>query len=298
MGKPNMKQRNKDTFYTGPKRLYLILRCLVLLVMARQIWLGNWGNVFTCLLTLVLFLLPSIVERRLKLDLPDALEILILLFIFAAEILGEIGEFYVNVRGWDTMLHTVNGFFMGAIGFALIDLLNRHPRFHFNLSPLFVAFVAFCFSMAIGVLWEFFEYGVDRILLKDMQKDTIITTISSVALHPDGRNIPVVIEGITDTVIHAAGGEVTIAGGYLDIGLRDSMKDLLVNFIGAVVFSVLGFLYIKGRSKFPALFIPRLLLQEEYEATERERAARVENLRRARSLRREKRRQKKEGGQK
>ena len=295
MGKPKKKKRNKDAFHTGPKRLYLILRGLVILVMARQIWLGNWDNVLTCLLTLVLFLLPSVAERRLKLDLPDTLETIILLFIFAAEILGEIGEFYVNVRGWDTMLHTVNGFFMGAIGFALIDLLNRHPRFHFNLSPLFVAFVAFCFSMTIGVLWEFFEYGVDRILLKDMQKDAIVTTISSVTLHPDGRNIPVILEGITGTTVHHALGETRIPGGYLDIGLRDTMKDLLVNFIGAVVFSVLGFFYIKGRSKFPAKFIPRLLTQEEYEAAEKERAARVESLRQARQLRREKRRQKKEG---
>lgn len=276
----------------GPRGMYLLLRALVILVMARQIWLGNWGHVFTCLLTLLLFLLPSFAERRLRLDIPDALETLILLFIFSAEILGEIGEFYVNVRGWDTMLHTVNGFFMGAIGFALIDLLNRHPRFHFNLSPLFVAFVAFCFSMTIGVLWEFFEYGVDRILLKDMQKDVLITEISSVTLHPDGRNIPVVLEGISGTTVHYAGGELLIEGGWLDIGLRDTMKDLLVNFIGAVVFSVLGYFYILGRSRFPAKFIPRLRTQEEVDAAERERAARVENLQRAKALRREKRRQK------
>lgn len=283
---------------TRKERLYTTLHVLVLLVMARQLWLGNWDHVFTCLLTLVLFLVPSFAERRLKIDLPDLLECVVLLFIFSAEIMGEIGEFYVNVRGWDTMLHTVNGFLMGAIGFAMIDLLNRHPRFHFNLSPLFVAFVAFCFSMTIGVVWEFFEYGVDRLLLKDMQKDTIVTAISSVTLHPDGRNIPVVIDGITSTVIHTAEGEVSVAGGYLDIGLRDTMKDMLVNFIGAVVFSVLGYFYIKGSAKLPARFIPRLLSPEEQEETERERARRVEEIRRLKSLRRARRRQKRRSRQK
>ena len=255
-----------------PRALYLVLRGLVILVMARQIWLGNYSNVFTCLLTLGLFLVPSIAERRLKVDIPSLLESIILVFIFAAEILGEIGEFYVNVPHWDTVMHTVNGFMMAAIGFTLIDVLNQHPRFHISLSPLFVAFVAFCFSMTIGVLWEFFEYGVDRLLLKDMQKDTIVTTISSVALHPEGRNIPVVIRGITDTVVHTAdGGELVISGDYLDIGLLDTMKDLLVNFIGAVVFSVIGYFYIKGRSGLPAKFIPRMLTEEEVQAAEEER---------------------------
>ena len=282
-------QKAKTGSKQTPKKLYWILQALVVLVMARQIWLENWSNVFTCVLTLVLFLVPSIAEWRLKIDLPNLLEAIILIFIFAAEILGEIGEFYVNVPHWDSIMHTVNGFMMAAIGFALIDVLNRHPRFHISLSPLFVAFVAFCFSMTIGVLWEFFEYGVDTLLSKDMQKDTIVTAISSVKLHPEGRNIPVVVKGITDTVIHAASGDVTVQGGYLDIGLMDTMKDLLVNFVGAVVFSVIGYFYIKGRSKFPAKFIPRMLTEEEVQDSDAELRQRVEQLRLARAEKRSKR---------
>ena len=105
-------------------------------------------------------------------------------FIFSAEILGEIQSFYTIIPLWDTILHTINGFMMAAIGFAMIDILNQDPHFHINMSPLFVAFVAFCFSMTIGVIWEFFEYGMDQFFLTDMQKDWYVPNISSVLLNP------------------------------------------------------------------------------------------------------------------
>ena len=82
-----------------------------------------------------------------------------LLFIFSAEILGEISSFYVLFPFWDTTLHTLNGFLAAAIGFSLVDLLNRSDRVKFDLSPLFLSITAFCFSMTIGVLWEFFEFA-------------------------------------------------------------------------------------------------------------------------------------------
>ena len=244
--------------------LYLVLRILVIGIMVMQLLKGNYHNVFLCVLTLVLFMIPSFVERRLKIDVPDTLEVVILLFIFAAEILGEINEYFVRVPHWDTMLHTLNGFLMAAIGIALIDVLNRTDRFAFNMSPLFVALVAFCFSMTIGVLWEFFEFVADMITRSDMQKDTIVSTISSVTLHPEGRNIPIVVTDISKTVIwgsiNGVPQEITI-NGYLDIGLIDTMKDLLVNFVGAVVFSVIGFFYIKsrGKGKIARRFIPTML---------------------------------------
>ncbi len=83
---------------------------------------------------------------------------------------------------------------MAAIGFAMIDILNQDPHFHINMSPLFVAFVAFCFSMTIGVIWEFFEYGMDQFFLTDMQKDWYVPNISSVLLNPSGLNDPIIIK--------------------------------------------------------------------------------------------------------
>jgi len=136
--------------------VYILLRFAVIAMMVAQFFNGNFENVFLCLLTLVLFLLPTIFERSLQVDLPNTMEIIIMLFIFAAEILGEIRAFYTTFPAWDTMLHTLNGFLCAAIGFSLVDMLNRNERFSLSLSPAFMAMVAFCFSMTIGVLWEFF----------------------------------------------------------------------------------------------------------------------------------------------
>ena len=242
--------------------VYLVLRLMVILIMVAQFFNKNFENVFLCLLTLVLFLLPTIFERRLQIDLPDTLEIIIMLFIFAAEILGEISAFYTTFQGWDTMLHTLNGFLCAAIGFSLVDMFDRNERFSLSLSPVFMAIVAFCFSMTIGVLWEFFECTMDQLFLLDMQKDAVVNSISSVMLDPTGGNTPVAIKGITDVIVVANGEQISLGlGGYLDIGILDTMKDLVVNFVGAVVFSFIGYFYVKSRGKgrFAKRFIPQVL---------------------------------------
>lgn len=236
--------------------VYLILRALVILIMILQFLNGNYENVFLCILTLFLLIVPSIIQLQFRIELPKTLEVILLLFIFAAEILGEISSFYILLPMWDTVLHTLNGFLAAAIGFSLVDLLNESDRMEFRLSPLFMAVVAFCFSMTIGVLWEFFEFGMDQFLGMDMQKDTIIHSFQSVLLDPTKSNIPIVVDNIHDVIIN----EKSLGlGGYLDIGLIDTMEDLLVNFIGALVFSVFGFFYVKSRGKrhFASRFIPR-----------------------------------------
>ena len=226
--------------------LYMVLRALVILVLIAQLLDRNYENVFLCALTLMLFTIPSVVEIRMDIDIPVGMQAIIMLFIFAAEILGEINKYYLIFPYWDTMLHTLNGFLAAAIGLALIDLLNRSQRFSFELSPVFVVLVAFCFSITIGVLWEFFEHFMDLSFGLDMQKDTVIHEISSVMLNPAGANRPETIRNITSTVVN---GQELGLGGYLDIGLFDTMADLFVNFIGAVTFSVIGFGYLKYRGR-------------------------------------------------
>ena len=250
----------------GLAAVYFILRLLVVLMLVAQVFNGNFENVFLCVLTLFLFTLPSFLERKIRIDIPNTLEIIILLFIFAAEILGEIRAYYVTFPYWDTMLHTLNGFLCAAIGFSLLDILNRNERLTFSLSPVYLAVVAFCFSMTIGVLWEFFECTMDQLFLLDMQKDTIVHSIGSVMLDPSGGNTPVAIEDITDVIVVTADGaqHALGLGGYLDIGILDTMKDLFVNFIGAVVFSFIGYFYVKNRGKgsFARRFIPKALPHE------------------------------------
>lgn len=238
--------------------VYLLLRAIVVAALVMSVFRGEWESVFLCALTLVLFLLPAFIEKNFRVELPDTLEIIILLFIFATQILGELDAWYVRYQGWDTLMHTLNGFLCAAVGFSLVDLLNRNVRTGFRLSPLYLSLVAFCFSMTVGVLWEFFEFAMDRFFLQDMQKDTILHTISSVALDPSMSSRPVIVRGITDVAVN---GESLGLGGYLDVGLYDTMKDLFVNFIGAVVFSVIGYFYVRGRGKgtFAERFIPVVL---------------------------------------
>ena len=252
--------------------VYIVLRLAVILMLIAQFVKGNFENVFLCVLTLILFLVPTFIERKIHVDLPDTLEIIIMLFIFAAEILGEIQAYYITFPYWDTMLHTINGFLCAAIGFALVDILNRSERFSIQLSPLFLAITAFCFSMTIGVLWEFFECIMDQFFFLDMQKDTVVNTISSVMLDPKGGNHPTAIRNITDVIVVTADGtqHALGMGGYLDIGILDTMKDLFVNFIGAVVFSIIGYFYVKSRGKgrFARRFIPQVVRPEEEKTKE------------------------------
>lgn len=244
MKKKKLK-KTKKTLIT-----YFVLRVLVIACMVAQSMNGNWENVLLCVLTLLLFTIPTIFSETLNITLPSTLETIVYIFIFAAEILGEVQSFYTHVIYWDSILHTINGFICAAIGFSLIDLLNTNDNIHINLSPIFVSIVAICFSMTIGVIWEFFEYSVDKLLLKDMQKDTIVKTISSVTLDEKKENNPIVVDNIEKTIIYTKDKEVVIEGGYLDLGINDTMKDLFVNFLGAITYSLIGFLYIKNRDKY------------------------------------------------
>ncbi len=291
--KPNIVKRMLGEFHSyidgRPKRvviIYVVLRVLVILTLAHQVLLGNYYNAMLCVMTLLLFMIPAFAGKQLKVKLPSALEVVILLFIFSAEILGEIQNFYGTFHSWDTMLHTLNGFLMAAIGFALIDVLNNDPKFHFTASPFFVAFVAFCFSMTVGVLWEFFEFAMETFFRIDMQRDFIYNTIATTntAINPSGANSAVIVENVRSTITGTVGGvsQTFSYDGYLDIGIKDTMKDLMVNCIGAVVFSVLGTFYIKGRGHLAEKFMPTLKTAEDidFEMLDAEsKAAKEESLR-------------------
>lgn len=257
-------RRLKSTIRQQPAvfAVYVVLRLIVVAELVLSILRGEYESAFICLLVLILFILPFFIQQNFGIQLPTTLEIIILLFIFAAEILGELEGYFITYPNWDTMLHTTTGFLSAATGFALIDILNRNSRIKFHLSPVYVALAAFCFSMTVGVLWEFFEFGMDRLFHLDMQKDTVVQSITSVMLDPTNGNTPITIDGIHSVAVN---GNDLGFDGYLDIGLYDTMEDLFVNFIGAVTFSVIGYFYIKhrGKGKLARAFIPTLSEQEE-----------------------------------
>ena len=175
--------------------VYLVLRLIVLATLVSSIIRGEYESAFICLLVLALFLLPFFIQQNFGIALPSTLEIIILLFIFAAEILGELECYFITYPHWDSMLHTTTGFLCAATGFALIDILNR--------------------------------------------------------------NIPITIDGIHSVAVN---GQDLGFDGYLDIGLYDTMADLFVNFVGAVVFSTIGYFYIKqrGKGRLARAFIPTI----------------------------------------
>lgn len=249
-------KKDKKSFW-----VFFVLRAFVILVIIRSAIDQRWESVFVGVLALVLFMIPPFIEKSFRVELPTTLEIVVFVFIFCAEILGEIEGYYVLYPFWDTALHTVNGFIFAAFGFCLIDILNQSKKFRFQLSPHFLALVAFCFSMTIGVLWEFFEFGWDMIFQLDMQKDSIVNTIGTVHLDPSGGNTVVKIKDILYTTIHTSNADIIIENGYSDIGLIDTIKDLVVNFIGAVIFSIIGYFYIKrrGKGRIASQFIPVFL---------------------------------------
>jgi hypothetical protein len=245
--------------------VYVILRSLVVAIGVVSFFRGNYENVFYCILSLILFLLPAFVTKNFGIELPQTLEIIVLAFVFAAEILGELAGFYQKVTLWDSMLHTTTGFLAAAIGFALLDIFNKNEHFKFQISPVYMAIAAFCFSMTVGAVWELFEFSMDFFFGLYMQKDMVITSLSSVSLDLTKSNEVITLSDIAATELVTKSGEVICLSdygihGYLDIGIIDTMKDLFVNLIGALVFSVIGYFYIKtrGKGKLVRKFIPTI----------------------------------------
>ena len=134
------------------------------------------------------------------------------------------------------------------------------------MSPAFMAITAFCFSMTIGVMWEFFEFGMDSVFGLDMQKDTVVTSVTSTYLDPTHDNKRIPIENIEEVRIN---GEDLGVGGYLDIGLIDTMEDLLVNFVGALSFSILGFFFARHQDRrLMENLVPTAMKKDKYQKNE------------------------------
>jgi len=249
--------KNKTMFFFSFGLYSLILICLL-----REWYLHNYGGVCLCVLSFILIFLFSWIFKKFHLNISNSFKIAIFSFIFSSSILGEVYHFYIKYPICDILLHTINGFLCVGLGVSLFDLLNS-PKKKFQLSKIAVLLFSVCFSMTASVFWEFFEYGADIYFRTDMQKDRIVESISTVALNEEGKNVPVKIDGIDHTIIFSIDKdgnlvETLVEGGYLDIGIIDTMKDLFVNFIGAVCFSIFGYLYILNRDKYHFIshFIP------------------------------------------
>lgn len=166
-----------------------------------------------CILGMVVMFLPSIIERKWRIDIPSFMHIVFVFFLYAAIYLGEVRSFYYKIPHWDTILHTFSGAMIGALGFSVVKLLNDSEKVKINLSPLFVAIFAFSFALAIGALWEVYEYTFDGLLGLNMQKFALENGTPLV-----GRNA--VSDTMKDLIVDSLGALATSAVGYISLKFK------------------------------------------------------------------------------
>lgn len=229
---------------------FLILNFLTIVCLIREIILGDIKHIITSIVTLILFLIPSIIHRKFGYVFADILEIMIYILIFSSEILGEVLAFYAHFKIFDVIIHLFGGFIMTGIGFSLAGIFNNNKLV---LASRYLILFSFCFSMTTEVIWEIFEYSMDKCFKMDMQKDTIITEISSVIINEKDDNKPKRID--IDSLVVNEEDYIEKYGGYIDIGLNDTMKDLIINLIGTTVFSVMGYNYLANDGKIAIKFM-------------------------------------------
>lgn len=199
--------------------LYYGMRFLVAGAVALFTLTGAFVDAVSAALILILMLLPGFLRRRYKLYLPFELEAVVVLFIFLTLFLGSLNDFYEQIAWWDAFLHFKSGILLGIIGFVLVYLLNGAGTGKFTLSPFFVSFFSVCFSMAVSVVWEIYEYAMDSFFGFTMQRS----------------------------------------------GLPDTMKDLVVNFVGALIVGVAAYGWMRVRQRIP--FTPKRLAGSRYDPT-------------------------------
>lgn len=178
---------------------------LVLLLLEAQ-----WQNAFLLAVIMAIILLPTLLHERLPVRVPAEFQLLALIFSFAALFLGEVRSYYARIWWWDVALHASSGLLLGIVGFLLVYVLNESRRIDLHMQPRFVALFAFMFAVAVGTLWEIFEFAMDRTFGLNMQKPMF--------------------------------GD--------ESGLTDTMWDLIINTVGAFAISVFGWRHMSLRASF------------------------------------------------
>ncbi len=188
-------------------RLTTLLQIILLAGAVGAVWEQQWFNAVIITGIILITLLPQLLARRFKVIIPAEFQLLTIGFVFACLFLGEVHGYYTRFWWWDIVLHTSSGFLLGIIGFLLVYVLNETEQIQLKMRAGFVAFFAFLFALGTGAVWEIFEFTIDSLFGTDMQK--------------------------------------TMLGD--SSGLTDTMWDLIVDAVGALIISVLGYGYLKAK---------------------------------------------------
>jgi hypothetical protein len=223
---------------------YIIIAAASLLSAAYSVWRGDVLDVLVCLSIPAVPMVLKLAGRRFGVRLPNCMWIFIMLFNAIGSLGGSIYDFYHYFTYWDDLMHIICGMLAAFVGFAAPDALDRqHSGEH---SMAIKVFSALTFIFIWAAIWEFYEYAFDTFLGTDMQTDSIVHIINSAIIGPD----PIIVDSITDITDVTVNGQSLGLGGYLDIGLHDSMTDMLGNAIGGVLYCNLALIPGKFRRFF------------------------------------------------
>lgn len=189
--------------------IFIITRLTVIIAGLVAIFEQNWTYVAMSVLTLVVMMLPSIVEKSLNVELPSEFEIVLILFIYGALFLGEMRQFYERFWWWDKMLHGFSGLILGNAGFLIVSFLNRSTKTTVQLSAVFVSFFSFCFAVAMGAVWEIYEYFMDQVFGFNMQRGSLDDTMTDLILDTVGAALFAVLGYFRQI------GKINFIGNYL-----------------------------------------------------------------------------------
>jgi uncharacterized membrane protein YjdF len=191
------------------RRISIVLKAILFLGVLGALWERQWATAVITLGIIAITMIPLVLKHRFQVHIPPEFEVLAVAFVFASMFLGEVRDYYNHYWWWDIALHTASGFLLGIVGFLLVHILNETEEVGVHMKPGFVAFFAFLFALGMGALWEVFEFTMDQLLGKNMQKPML--------------------------------GDPS--------GLTDTMIDLTVDALGALVISLLGYGYLKRRRR-------------------------------------------------
>lgn len=204
------------------RRIVIVIVVLMTIDLTGLLINQQWLSAFLVISILGLILSPLVLRKHLPVSIPAELQILALLFVFAALFLGEIRDYYENIWWWDIALHTSSGLLLGILGFLLIYILNESRSIDMHMRPRFIALFAFLFAVAVGAVWEIFEYSMDSFFGTTMQKPML--------------------------------GDPS--------GLTDTMWDLIVDTLGALTISLFGWWYMhRGERWFMRVWIEKFIAQ-------------------------------------
>lgn len=212
------------------KNIYFILKVVVLFNLLISLISVRWTATFICLFNLILLFIADYVMKKINYN--DSLQLLIYIFLVGSLVGGEVYNLYSVIWFYDIILHVLSSFIVSFLFFYI---------FRYSVNKLLFMLCIFSFAMMIAGLWEITEFSIDRLLDKDMQKDTVINEVNSMLLSSDGNTI---VKVNVDNM--SIGG--TIIDGYLDIGLYDTIEDMICAVFGSVFYLIIDRRRIKEAS--------------------------------------------------